>query len=256
MSNVQAGIIWDGKNQAWFTANATEVFDANITIFCNEAPNYGQYKFTDGVTQLSALPWMAGSGISITTPNAILLSDNSNDLDYIALGANQSIRRNSANTAYEAFTPIVIRDVASVTHTGTTVNTIVSSYLITANTIITGDFLRLYASFVKTTILAGFTIRFYVNTSVSLVGATLIKTASIGGEARAYLHLEGVFAVKGAVTEAYPPASSLFVVGGLIGNNLQDIAIDWSVNQYFIVAIALTNGSDSIYQSTILLKKD
>jgi len=185
MSIVSVGIIWDGKDQAWFTANATEVFDANITIFCNEAPNYGQYKFTDGITQLSALPWMAGSGSALTfqngltesggnvelggnliqdtfidgnynltfgdgtklneyqiftttslranvdngvdvnnfeiqptltqldkqvylpdgTADSVLITDGSNNIDYITLGANQSIRRNSANTAYEAFTP-------------------------------------------------------------------------------------------------------------------------------------------------------
>lgn len=70
MADVSAGIQWQGNNQAWFTANAAEVFPANITIFCNEAPNYGQYKYTDGVTALSALDWMGSSnGGTITSVN-------------------------------------------------------------------------------------------------------------------------------------------------------------------------------------------
>jgi hypothetical protein len=58
MSNVNAEIKWQGNDNAWFTTNAAVIFDANIQIFHID----GRYKFTDGITALSALPFL-GAGI-------------------------------------------------------------------------------------------------------------------------------------------------------------------------------------------------
>lgn len=44
-----------GNNNAFFTTNAAVIYPANIQIFHTD----GRYKFTDGVTQLSALPFLA-----------------------------------------------------------------------------------------------------------------------------------------------------------------------------------------------------
>jgi hypothetical protein len=64
MSNVNAEIKMQGNDDAWFTANASVVFADNIQIFHND----GRYKFTDGVTALSALPFRgAGSSYTLTT---------------------------------------------------------------------------------------------------------------------------------------------------------------------------------------------
>lgn len=64
MSTVNAEIKWQGNDDAWFTANASEIFDANIQIFHVD----GRYKFTDGITALSALPFRgSGSNYTLTT---------------------------------------------------------------------------------------------------------------------------------------------------------------------------------------------
>jgi hypothetical protein len=112
MSVVPAGIIWDGKNQAWFTANATEVFDANITIYCNEAPNYGQYKFTDGVTALSALPWMAGtpSGVLVTGDIGVTVQGydaNTTILGNSTTGTGAIVRATSPTFGTDITTPLI-----------------------------------------------------------------------------------------------------------------------------------------------------
>jgi hypothetical protein len=62
MSNVNAEIKMQGNDDAWFTANASVVFAGNIQIFHSD----GRYKFTDGVTALSALPFLGGNGASYT----------------------------------------------------------------------------------------------------------------------------------------------------------------------------------------------
>lgn len=66
MSIVNAEIKWQSNDDAWFTTNAAEVFAANIQIFHVD----GRYKFTDGVTALSALSFLGGgSGVqSVTGP--------------------------------------------------------------------------------------------------------------------------------------------------------------------------------------------
>lgn len=62
MSNVNAEIKWQGNDNAWFTANASTVYPANIQIFHID----GRYKFTDGVTTLSALPFLGGNSYILT----------------------------------------------------------------------------------------------------------------------------------------------------------------------------------------------
>ena len=62
MSNVNAEIKWQGNDNQWFTANASTVYPANIQIFHID----GRYKFTDGVTTLSALPFLGGNSYILT----------------------------------------------------------------------------------------------------------------------------------------------------------------------------------------------
>ena len=57
MSTINSEIKMQGNNDAWFTTNASVIFADNIQIFHND----GRYKFTDGSTTLSALPFL-GSG--------------------------------------------------------------------------------------------------------------------------------------------------------------------------------------------------
>ena len=60
MANIPAEIIMQGNDNAFFTTNAAVVYPANIQIFHTD----GRYKFTDGVTALSALPFRGDSSSS------------------------------------------------------------------------------------------------------------------------------------------------------------------------------------------------
>jgi hypothetical protein len=47
-----------------------------------------------------------GVKLDAETASAVMITDSSKNIDTLVLGANQSIRRNAGNTAYEAYTPI------------------------------------------------------------------------------------------------------------------------------------------------------
>ena len=66
MANIPGEIVWQANDNTWFTTNAAVVYPANIQIFHTD----GRYKFTDGVTALSALSFLGGgSGVqSVTGP--------------------------------------------------------------------------------------------------------------------------------------------------------------------------------------------
>ena len=66
MANIPGEIVWQANDNTWFTTNAAEVYPAGITIYHVD----GRYKFTDGVTALSALSFLGGgSGVqSVTGP--------------------------------------------------------------------------------------------------------------------------------------------------------------------------------------------
>ena len=61
MANIPGEIVWQANNNTWFTTNAAEVFPQGITIYHTD----GRYKFTDGVTALSALPFLGGSTLGL-----------------------------------------------------------------------------------------------------------------------------------------------------------------------------------------------
>ncbi len=56
MATINSEIEFQGNDDAFFTANAAVVYDAGIIIYHTD----GRYKFADGVTDLSALPFLGG----------------------------------------------------------------------------------------------------------------------------------------------------------------------------------------------------
>ncbi|MBP9688480.1 MAG: hypothetical protein KBE91_02640 [Bacteroidia bacterium] len=65
MSTVNSEIIMQGNNDAWFTANASVIYPANIQIFHID----GRYKFSDGINTLSALPFLGSQTLAQTLAN-------------------------------------------------------------------------------------------------------------------------------------------------------------------------------------------
>lgn len=132
MSTVNSNIQIGKKNAAFFAANPTLVLLDGQLIY-NE--NTGDLFIGDGTTQLSALIAInGGSGGGVwgsitgtlssqtdlqtalnnkldaseksTSADQVVITNGSNVLTSLSLSANQSIRRNSGNTAFEAYTPV------------------------------------------------------------------------------------------------------------------------------------------------------
>lgn len=75
--NIQLGY----KDTAWFTANAAIVLDAGQIVYLNDQS--GQYKLGDGVTALSALSFLGGSGAvdSVNGQTGVVVLDTSDIAD-------------------------------------------------------------------------------------------------------------------------------------------------------------------------------
>lgn len=126
--------------------------------------------------------------------------------------------------------------------TGTTSGTLTASVLIPANTISTGDILYIKTRIRKTGTAGTVTTRMYVNTS-SAIGGSLIATSATAVATSLYFQYARTLAVKSATnTESMAgnlnvnADDNLSVTTAVSASN-----IDWTVDQYLVVA--LTNGS-------------
>jgi hypothetical protein len=133
----------------------------------------------------------------------------------------------------------------NVTHTGTTANTIVASYLIPSGTFQANDFFRFLIQTSHTNNANVKTLRVYINSSVSLTSATLIATRLLTSSAGASMARDLIF--KNSLSSQ--DISSVTNNSGDNENNtnvtVSSLTINFSVNQYFIVAFELADGTDS-----------
>jgi hypothetical protein len=144
------------------------------------------------------------------------------------------------------FTPMPFKQNVNVTHTGTTANTIVASYLITAGTFNANDFFRFVIQTSQTVNTNVKTLRVYANTSASLTGATLMATRLLTSASGTGLGRDLVF--KNSLTSQ--DISSTTNNHGDNENNtnvfVTSLTIDFTVNQYLIIAVELTNTTDEV----------
>lgn len=133
------------------------------------------------------------------------------------------------------------------THTGNTNNTLVYSKLIDANKVETGDGIQFSTKFTKPSgSLANLTVRIYVNTTASLSGATLLATYLTTNLNGRFFLVERTANVDGATTNFVAAGSSALTDSATVSVNVpSEITIDWTVDQYIIVAIQLGNAADS-----------
>ena len=133
------------------------------------------------------------------------------------------------------------------THTGNTNNTLVYSKLIDANKVATGDGLQIATKFTKPSgSTANPTVRLYINTSASLSGATLLATYATTNLNGRFFLVERTANVDGATTNFINSTSGALTDSATLATTApSEISIDWTVNQYIIVAIQLGNAADS-----------
>jgi hypothetical protein len=166
--------------------------------------------------------------------------------DWNATTGSTAIANKPTIPTIPTFTPMPFKQNVNVTHTGTTANTIVASYLITAGTFQSNDFLRFVAAMTTTNNANVKTLRVYLNSSISLSGATLIATRVLTSSTGAGMARDLVF--KNSLT-----SQEIVIVTNSVGDNensanvgVTSLSVNFGANQYFIVAVELANSTDSV----------
>ena len=138
----------------------------------------------------------------------------------------------------------------------TAVNTLSQSVLIPANTFTVGSIFQLFAVYRFTGTTAVKVVRLYVNTSATLVGATLVGTNGATIIASSLYAIWGkIFVVKSAVnTEVGGTAGNTGLTIEGVATAVSSVNIDWTVNQYLIMALQINvadTGIVSAYKITL-----
>ncbi len=131
-------------------------------------------------------------------------------------------------------------------HTGNTNNTKIYSVLIPANTFQVGDFINITLFTSKNSSANPATIRQYFNNTDDLTSPQLIGTATIG-TTNTYTQQCRTLFVRSAAETLMISASNSAVIDITSSNNGYTTEnIDWTINQYFIVAGQLGVSGDTI----------
>lgn len=154
--------------------------------------------------------------------------------------SNEPLYKNTANSA-----PI----------TGTAVNTLTESFLIDANTLTINDFLKIIVRGFKTGANNFFSVRCYINSSNSLSGAILVSLFTTTNASNTFVQTERILSIKSATETETINVSGSLVSDNTVASSRLLANIDWTINQYFIVALQNLSVSDSSVVSTILLLK-
>jgi hypothetical protein len=140
-----------------------------------------------------------------------------------------------------------------------TAQTITVSELISGGSVLPGDILEVISFVKKNVTTATLSIRFYVNTANNLTGATQLGIyTGVGGTVFGYT-MGRNFVVKSATsTITFPVATGGSIApDALTTSAYGDVNIDWSINQYFIVALSHSSGlaNDSYSTGLLVLKR-
>ena len=143
--------------------------------------------------------------------------------------------------------PVVV-DATTYSHTGDTVETILSSSLISSGTLSATGFIKAYGMFDKTGTAATAPIKFYVNTSNSLSGAIQVAVLTFPATFL-YSPITRVYKLKSSLISSYDFAkSSIGSQAGTTSTQSTSGSFDVSVDNYFISTVQLGSASDSVDQ--------
>ena len=138
--------------------------------------------------------------------------------------------------------------------TGTTANTISYSNLIPANTMLVGDFFQYQLNAVRSGANGNVVVRVYFNTSASLSGATLSGTATIS--ATNIVFMSKIVMIKSATNTEFNVVTGTVVTRDTQVNAVPIVAnINWTVNQYFIIAFQPVSALDQFWVNGLFFLK-
>ena len=149
----------------------------------------------------------------------------------------------------------VTKDITNSTAlTGTTAITLMKSILIPANTYATGDIIRILNRVIRSTATGTATNFFYINTTNSLTGATLVATQSTA--ARFYALERNLLIKSTTISETVDVATTISSdILGVSTSANSDLNINWSVNQYVIAAFQNAAVGNSTVMSSLIIQK-
>ena len=150
---------------------------------------------------------------------------------------------------------IVSKDITDSTAlTGTTAITLMKSVLIPANTYATGDVVKLLNRAIRSTATGTAINYFYINTTNSLTGATLIGTQSAAS--RYYANERNLYIKSTTVSETIDVTTSISSDANVSSANANsNLNIDWTVNQYIIAAFQNAAVGNSTVISSLIIQK-
>lgn len=245
------GVGYDGTDYA---TSAQIDFEVDGTPGNNDMPGRIVFKTSaDGTQTLTERMRISQDGkvnIDGLTASKVVVTDSSKNL------SSSSVTTTQLNYLSKRLT----NNTTSAAHTGTTANTYIDSIPIAANTFGAGDIFEVITRATKTTTVAAFTMRLYLNTSASLAGSPiLIGTSTTSAAANVYLQITRQVDIKvangtGAGTEVFSATT------GSTQDDVQNsaafttCAIDWTTDLYLVRAIQLASGSDSANGRFILIR--
>lgn len=132
-----------------------------------------------------------------------------------------------------------------------------ASYLIQANTIVVGDILELFARVERSVSGAvTFVVNIYVNTSDSLIGANLLATYTTISNSISLVDLGRIFIVKSTTnTQGLSNTQSTQLRYVIPTGAFTETNIDWTQNQYIIVALTNNGAGQTVLAKGMLILK-
>jgi hypothetical protein len=151
----------------------------------------------------------------------------------------------------------IVNTADSSTITGTTALTLIYSQLIPANTFILGDIVRISYRGLKTGTAGINSATFYVNTTNTVSGASLLGTFATTALVR-MMQIDRKLYIKNVTsnTETYVNnVNSPYEYTNVPTSVFSNVAINWTVDQYLICADTLGNSGDSFKGSSFEIER-
>lgn len=180
-----------------------------------------------------------------------LISNAPKNNDVLTYDSASSLWKNKQSN----YLQIVSKDITdSAALTGTTAITLMKSILIPANTYATGDVVKILSRAIRSTATGTSTNYFYINTTNSLTGATLVGMQQ---GAFAFYGMERTLYIKSSTnTETINSSNSVSVSeAGAFAFASSNLNIDWSANVYIIAAFQNAAVGNSTVMSSLIIQK-
>jgi hypothetical protein len=151
----------------------------------------------NGQTFAGAKTFSTAPILSSLTASQLLALDASKNIQ--SLNGTGLVKLTTGTISYDtnSYVKTIVKDVVKKTVTGTVAQTIISSYLIPANTFVTNDFLKLTNLMFSHSGLGTWVVIVYINSSASLTGAVRIAGTSTQGPTVLFGQLQKSFALDG-----------------------------------------------------------